>query len=479
MLDVTPAPHKLDRLIPFTGSARAEQLTDAVAASRPLLDGRTVWNVNSTAAGGGVAEMLAQLVAYGLGAGVDTRWLVFEGNPEFFALTKRLHNRLHGTAGDGGPLGVTEHELFLQTTRPEVEAILSRIQPGDLVIVHDPQPAGLCEAIANFGAVPIWRCHIGMDDPNPYTNEGWDFLQPYVSKAHAMVFSRGTYAPTWAAPEDVTVIAPALDPLSAKNAPMSAVAASAILGAIGLLDTDPTGANYMRDDGTTRTMTRRAIIVGDEPRPGSDANLVVQVSRWDRLKDMPGVLSGFLSGVAPHHPQAHLALVGPSTVGVVDDPEGQQVLDDCTEIWHGLDEGLRGRVSLVSLPMDDAQENAAMVNAVQRHASVVAQKSLMEGFGLTVAEAMWKARPMVASMVGGISDQVVDGVTGSLLPDPADLDAFGAAVLALLADPQLAHDFGERGEQRVRDVFLPDRQLGQWVELLTRMAARLQRSTVG
>lgn len=471
MLDVTPPPQQLDRLTPFIGLERMQALAVVAAVARDTLHGRTLWNVNSTAAGGGVAEMLAQLVAYGQGAGVATRWLVAEGNPAFFALTKRLHNRLHGVRGDGGPLGQAEHELYRATLRPEAADLLERIAPGDIVILHDPQVAGLVEAVAGAGALPIWRCHIGTDGGNEQTDEGWAFLRGYACGAEALVFSRRSYAPPWASPDDLTVIPPALDPLSAKNAPMGEAQARAICGAIGLFDADAADAVFVRDDGTLARISGRAVLVGNEPRPGTDVQLVVQVSRWDRLKDMPGVLDGFLRHVAPSNDMAHLALVGPSTVGVTDDPEGQEVLDECSTLWAALPAAMRRRVSLLSLPMEDVQENAAMVNAVQRQASVVVQKSLMEGFGLTVAEAMWKARPVVASEIGGIADQVLDGVTGTLLPDPADLEALGAAVSALLDDPPLAKEWGRRGEERVREVFLPDRQVRQWVDLLLAVAA--------
>lgn len=470
MLDVTPPPQKLERLAPFIGMERMQLLAATTAGAADRLQGRTLWNVNSTAAGGGVAEMLAQLVAYAQGAGVATRWLVAEGSPAFFALTKRLHNRLHGAVGDGGPLGRAEHDLYRTTLRPEAAALLDRIAPGDIVILHDPQVAGLVDAVAAAGAHPIWRCHIGADTANEYTDEGWEFLRGYASGAQALVFSRRSYCPPWASPDSLTVIPPALDPLSAKNAPMDAESARAICGAVGFQDTDPADATYVRDDGTLARISGKAIIVGTEPRPGPDEPLVVQVSRWDRLKDMPGVLDGFLRYVVPGNDRAHLALVGPSTVGVTDDPEGQQVLDECTTLWRALPAGMRRRVSLVSLPMDDVQQNAAMVNAIQRQAAVVVQKSLVEGFGLTVAEAMWKARPVVASDVGGISDQVLDGVTGTLLADPGDLEALGAALVDLLDDPPLASRWGRQGQERVRDVFLPDRQLQQWVDLLTGVA---------
>jgi trehalose synthase len=159
-------------------------------------------------------------------------------------------------------------------------------------------------------------------------------------------------------------------------------------------------------------------------------------------------------------------LVGPSVEGVTDDPEGLEVWNECNELYASLPEDARHRINLVTLPMDDVEENAAIVNAVQRHAAIVVQKSLKEGFGLTVAEAMWKARPIVASAVGGIQDQVLDGQHGALLKDPTDLSAFGDALRALLADPPGATRCGEAARERVRELFLPDRQLIDWVGVL-------------
>jgi len=158
--------------------------------------------------------------------------------------------------------------------------------------------------------------------------------------------------------------------------------------------------------------------------PPADAPLVVQVSRWDRLKDMAGVLAAFADQVAPASPQAHLMLVGPDVSGVSDDPEGAEVLAACQKAWAALPDPVREQCHLACIPMDDADENAIIINALQRHATVVVQKSLFEGFGLTVSEALWKSRPVLASAVGGIQDQTTDGLDGLLLPDPDDLAAF-------------------------------------------------------
>jgi trehalose synthase len=200
-----------------------------------------------------------------------------------------------------------------------------------------------------------------------------------------------------------------------------------------------------------------------EPPPAG-ARFVVQVSRWDRLKDMAGVMTAFADWVAPEHPDSYLLLVGPDVAAVSDDPEGAEVLAECQQQWLTLPEDVRDRVLLVRVPMDDLDENAVIVNAIQRRASVVVQKSFAEGFGLTVTEAMWKARPVVASAVGGIPDQIATGVQGVLV-DPRDLQAAGQAIAKLLADPAEATRLGMAARERVRDEFLEDRHLSQYIDL--------------
>jgi trehalose synthase len=209
------------------------------------------------------------------------------------------------------------------------------------------------------------------------------------------------------------------------------------------------------------------MVDGSPPPP--ETRIVLQVSRWDRLKDMNGVMLGFTKLIAGQPNDAHLILAGPAVSGVSDDPEGAQVLRECIEMWRALPDALRERVHLASIPMDDVDENATIVNALQRHAHVVVQKSLVEGFGLTVAEAMWKARPLVASKVGGIQDQIVDGRDGLLVDDPNDLTAFAAALGVVLADSSLAERLGQAGRTRVINDFLVDRHLSQYVDLFSRL----------
>jgi trehalose synthase len=214
---------------------------------------------------------------------------------------------------------------------------------------------------------------------------------------------------------------------------------------------------------------RQAPIVEDAPlRP--DTEVLLQVSRWDRLKDPLGVIEAFGAHVAPHS-DSHLLLAGPDVLAVADDPEGPEVLREAIDRRETLAPEARARVHLARLPMDDADENAAMVNALQRRATVIAQKSLAEGFGLTVAEGMWKARPVVATRVGGIQDQIVDGESG-LLVDPLGLEAFGMAVTELLHDRRRAEDMGRAAKERVREHFLGVRHLAQYVDLLARLIVR-------
>jgi trehalose synthase len=209
---------------------------------------------------------------------------------------------------------------------------------------------------------------------------------------------------------------------------------------------------------------RKAEVFQDVPATSTD-RLVVQVSRWDSLKDPIGVMEGFARHIAPNT-DAHLVYAGPAVEAVADDPEGAEVLRAAIALWRQFPPEQRRQIHLACLPMVDGEENAAMVNALQRRASVVVQKSIAEGFGLTVAEAMWKGRPVVASRIGGIQDQIEHGKTGLLLDDPADLEAYGAAVLSLLADIRWAAAIGTAGMERVRKDFLASRSLLQYMELM-------------
>ena len=255
------------------------------------------------------------------------------------------------------------------------------------------------------------------------------------------------------------MIQPSIDAFSPKNAAQTPQQSLNILARAGLLGHEGRGyATFTRSDGSPGRIDRRASVLEAAP-PSATTPILAQVSRWDRLKDPLGVMRAFAEHVASDA-DCHLVLAGPATDAVADDPEGAGGLAAVSEAWHGLGEAARRRVHVASLPTVDVEENAAIVNALQHHAAVVVQKSLAEGFGLTVAEAMWKQRPVVASRIGGIRDQIVD------IPDPHDLPAFGTAIVELLADRDEAARIGRAARLRVRDRFLGPGQLRAYLELI-------------
>jgi trehalose synthase len=458
-------PERFAEVLSAEGVAAFER---TISRGRELLGSKTFWTVNSTARGGGVAEMLRSLIGYVRGAGIDARWVVIGGDAPFFQLTKRLHNRLHGHQGDGGPLGDRERAVYEERALANAQALLGQVGEGDVVLLHDPQTAGMVPALVDAGVPVVWRAHIGLDSPNDLAREAWTFLIPYVERADAYVFSRESFSWEGLDPSKITLIPPSIDAFSPKNQTMSFTAITAVLRAAGLAADHhhPRRAVFQRLDGSTGSVEHEARLIEEEPLR-LDSPLVAQVSRWDRLKDPVGVLSAFAEYVdAAEEP--HLMLAGPDVTAVADDPEGAEVLAEVEEAWRELAPPVRRRVHLALLPMEDADENAVMVNALQRRADVVVQKSLAEGFGLTVAEAMWKGRPVVASAVGGIQDQIEDGRTGVLV-EPSDLAGFGARLNQLLADLHGAERMGNAAQMRVRDHFLGPRHLGQYVDLLERV----------
>jgi len=464
------------RFAPVLGERGSRDLRHAVKDAKTILRDRIIWHVNSTATGGGVAEMLQTLLGYERGAGIDARWLVIEGDPEFFALTKRIHHRLHGNNGDSGALSEQEHRHYAAVTDRNTAEILSIVRPRDVVILHDPQTAGLAAPLKQLGAEVVWRCHIGRDDMNAAARGAWDFLKPYLEHADAYVFSRTRYVPQWLLSHPVFIIPPAIDAFSVKNEPLNRATCRAILKHIGLLERTSTNGHlgFTRLDGSTARVERQAQITQLGPVPGWNVPMVVQVSRWDPLKDMAGVMQGFADEI-DNLGDAHLVLVGPDVSGVTDDPEGAHVLEDCKSRWHRLPQRTKQRVHLVCLPMEDVEENAVMVNAIQRHATIVVQKSLQEGFGLTVTEAMWKGRPVIASAVGGIQDQIESGIHGILLDEPTDTDGLGRAMALLLQNHAAARRLGRNARRRVVSRFLGPRQLEQFVNLLYEMEGRTRR----
>jgi trehalose synthase len=435
------------------------------------LAGRRLWHVNSTDQGGGVAEMLRFSLGYLSGAGIDTRWAVIAGNEPFFDVTKRLHHLLHGEPGDGGDLGQPEWDCYEQTLQAEVAELEQRLGPDDVVVLHDPQTLGLAGPLRRLGVPVIWSCHVGVDQPNELARAAWDFLRDHVQETDAYVFSRRAYCWEGLGEDRLAIIPPCIDAFAPKNQLLADQAVDAILAEAGILDgashpaADPT---FHRLDGSRGRVERHAELL-EEQSVSRSTPLVVQVSRWDRLKDPLGVLQGFVDHVNDDL-GAHLVLAGPAADSVHDDPEGEAVLQEVRDAWTGLPHSQRARVHLACIPMDDLDENGAIVNALQRRADVIVQKSLAEGFGLTVTEGMWKARPVVASSVGGIKDQITHGETGLLLDDPEDLPSFGSAVERLLVDRELAQRVGAQAHRRVCDDYLAPRRLTQELDLIQRVA---------
>jgi trehalose synthase len=463
MRQVTIEAERLDALAPVLGPSRFAAFEAMANQAAATLAGRAILHVNSTATGGGVAEMLQCLLAYARGIGLDVRWLAIDGTPAFFDVTKRIHNNIYGVDGDSGRLGRTERSTYESVLGEQRDELLALVHPDDVVVLHDPQTLGLAPALADRGARVVWRSHIGADAANEFTAQGWAFVAPYLADVDLVVVSRSSFAPPGFPADRVQVIAPSIDPRAVKNVDLDERTTHAVLAYAGLVQ-DGTVAPpvFHRRDGSPARVDRRADIVQLGPPPPYDAPLVVQVSRWDRLKDMPGVLQGYADHVDG---RAHLLLVGPNVTGVADDPGGAAVFEECVELWRRLPHAQRQHVHLACLPTADVEENAVIVNALQRHARVVTQKSLAEGFGLTVAEAMWKGTPVVASAVGGIVDQITDAC-GVLLPDPSDLSAFGTAVRDLIEHPQVAEKMGAAARERAAD-FLPDVHLARWASVLS------------
>jgi trehalose synthase len=469
----------LERLFGVIDREAREGFEAGLRRATQLLDSRKIWNVNSTSSGGGVAEMLWSWVGLARGIGIDMRWLTIAGFADFFTLTKRLHNYLHGEVGDGGGVGAPERAVFERVSEENAAGVLARMGEHDIAFLHDPQTAGLIPHLVEAGRTVVWRCHVGADERNELTDAAWDFLAPYVRRADAVVFSRRAYVPACCEGMVTAIVPPSIDAFSPKNQEIEPGRVRAILRRAGLLasaDSDEAGdessaaPTFERPDGSEAEVERRCEVVGEGEVPGADAKLVVQVSRWDRLKDPAGVMHGFAAVLEAGH-DAWLVLAGPSLGSVTDDPDGAAVLAEVEAEWRRLPDRIRACVLLACLPMEDLAENAAIVNALQRQATLVVQKSLKEGFGLTVTEAMWKARPVVASATGGIVDQIEDGVTGVLLANPLDLSAFADAVGDLLGDPERARAMGEAARASVRAGFLEDRHTLQYVELLERLLA--------
>jgi len=481
----TPADYATDTVLRRSVREMQERTTDDVAA----LDGRTVWMINSTASGGGVAEMLPKQIGMTRALGVDIEWGVIEVESErFFEFTKDIHNLLHGS---GYPeITDEERDRYEDVSHDLAGALAEKLTPEDVLVVHDPQPlAAGALAASEVGVPAIWRCHIGSEETSPASRAAWDFLEPWISRYDRTVFSLPAYVPDFLAGEP-EVIPPAIDPYSAKNRRLQPQQVAHILARAALVDTDhPVSpfdgvAQRLQDDGGYAPATEPADL-GLLFRP-----VVCQISRWDRLKGFVPLLEGFArlkravgadtetatdfgtTRDAEHRrriEKARLVLVGPDPASVADDPEGREALEELERAWLDCDDVLREDIAIILMP-PDRFESALVINALQRCAAIVAQNSLREGFGLTVTEAMWKRAVLVGADTGGISAQVRDGVDGRLIPDSAN----PAIVAATLNDV-----FGARGEwddwslnaqRRVTDEYLLFGQVARWLDVIGSLA---------
>ena len=396
-------------------------------------------HVNSSARGGGVAELLACLVDQQRQDGVNAGWAVVSGGAEFFHLTKEIHTLLHGV-GEPAMLPVSE-SLYRSTLDPQGRWLAERVGPSDVVVLHDPQVLGLAPALSRAGVRVAWHCHIGSapgaDTPHRAV---WDFLEPYLQFVDVVLVSHADFAPPRRTAENLRVVLPAIDPESPKNREQTSAETRSLLFGMGLLPGSAPGPGVLVEQ--------------DMPLPGG-APTVLQVSRWDPLKGMEQVLASIHS--LPD--DAHVVLAGPQPHEILDAPEGLDVLERVRRDRYGLPDRLRSRVHLVTLSMADVELNALRVNALQRRADVIVQRSRQEGFGLTVTEAMLKGRAVVASDVGGLRSQIHHGTNGLLIPSGGDDDGavLAEAVSGLLVDARYRERLGAEAARSVARRFLVSR----------------------
>jgi trehalose synthase len=381
----------------YRGIAPDSLLADLETLARTLR-GRTLLHVSSTRTGGGVAELLARLAPWTEALGIPTHWAVMRGSPAFFEITKAMHNALQGAQVE---ILRADFDLYLETV-----AAASREIPldADVIIVHDPQPAYL---IVHAGAAArrmVWRCHIDLSRPSP---EAWRFLRPAVARYAMGVFHVAQFARRLPIPE--VLVAPSIDPLAAKNRDLDESEITAVTSRFGV----------------------------DRSRP-----ILLQISRFDRFKDPLGVIAAYR--IVRSSFDCQLVLAGGSAE---DDPESAEVLEEVREAAAGDPD-----IFVLALPPAADTE----INALQRAATVILQKSTREGFGLTVTEGMWKGKPVVGGAVGGIPAQILHGETGFLVHSQE-----GAAfrVRYLLSHPSAAQRMGERAREHVRRNFLVTRHV--------------------
>lgn len=486
--------HRLDDYAANAQLAAAVQdLRSEAAVMVPELKGRTLWMVSSTAQGGGVAEMMPKLVAFLHEIGVKAQWVVIGSErSEFFRLTKRLHNSVHGY-GDVA-FTAADRELYETVSREVAAEMQHALGPNDIVAVHDPHPAGIGWLLKQErGIKAVWRCHIGLDRHTPQTRAAWDFLKPYVEHYDHAVFSAPEYIPEYLT-GNVSVIHPALDPLSEKNRELSPHMVTGVLVNAGLMREHhpvltaehPLLVLRLRPDGSFGTATEPEEI-GFLYR-----TIVTQVSRWDHLKGWLPLLEGFARLKRENRQKAfeisdydarrieiaRLVLAGPEPHASENEPDAAQVLDDLCRDFLALDAETQADVAVLKLPMASRRANALTVNAIQRCSSVVVQNSLAEGFGLSCTEAMWKRCAVLGTTACGLRQQIRDGVDGRLLRDPTDPDHIKQTLLELLCDNEARIRYGRSAQRRASDEFLVFTQIRRWLEVMIDVVRGIHSSVV-
>lgn len=470
-IDVAPLP--LSDLESHLDEVAIRRLHTGMEAARALLEGRTVWTVTPSAAvGAGPAETVSHLVGYARGLGLDARWLVLDAPAEFTQIAARLHAGIHGDRGDGGKLGDKQRDIYEHVLASNAENIVEELREDDVVILHDPPTAGLARAIKTTGATVVWRCHAGTQGGGEAADHAWAFLDRYLEDVDLTVVSRPEYRPPYIEEERCAVLAPSIDADSPKNRVLDLDEAWSVARLSGIFGGEPPfeAVPFLRHDGRAdafRGLEAEPVLTGGPVPLGR--RVVTQVNRWDRLKGALELVEAFAQNISVLPDDAHLLVVGPAP-DAERDAESAAYLAEVVERCSVLPESVAHRVHVAAVSMDDREVNATVVNAVQRVSSVVTQRSLVEAFGLTVAEAMWKKAPVVASAVGGIRDQIDDGVDGVLV-DPADGEAWAQAVADLLLFPERAAEMGAAAHESVRREFLPNRHLLDLLEILARAVA--------
>jgi trehalose synthase len=390
---------KIVELVDYEKYVGAEPI-DRIQKKAEALKGLHVVNVNSTYYGGGVAELLSSMSLLMNSVGIKTGWRIIQGAPDFFSITKKMHNALQGDE-----INLSDRKMDIYEEIIYENAVRNHLESHNMVIIHDPQPLPMINHYKKNGPW-VWRCHIDLTNPN---KELWEYLVPMIEKYDAVIFSLKEYAQNIKTPQ--VFFMPAIDPFKIKNRELSEEEVRERLG------------HY------------------DIP---TDLPLVVQISRFDRWKDPEGVIEAFK--IARKEVKATLVLLGNVAT---DDPEGP-------EVFESLLKCREERIIILAV------QDTALVNALQRKAAVVLQKSIREGFGLTVAEAMWKGTPVIGGNVGGIRYQIEDGVNGFLVSSPKEA---AKRMVQLIKSEKLRRSMGKKARETVKKKFLLTRYLEQYLDL--------------